>query len=73
MRAALARQSAVKRVGVEGIADFIATACPTGNRDALLSLLWRRYVPKHYRDSYRFRDIAERTGVSKSMLARATE
>ncbi|RQN39607.1 helix-turn-helix domain-containing protein [Paraburkholderia tropica] len=64
---------AVKRVGVTGLVDALAGGSPVGNLNALESLVWRRYVPKGYRDGYSLRAIAKRTGVSKSTLARASE
>jgi hypothetical protein len=69
--ARFAPTEATMRAGVCYLADYLLAAAPIGNRDALEALIWRRYVPRRYRNGYALRAIENRTGVSKSTLARA--
>jgi len=60
-----------KSAGVLGVVEYVCPASPTGNREALTDLVWRRYLPRCYRGGYSFRDIERRAHVSRSTLARA--
>jgi hypothetical protein len=73
MLARFAQSEPEKSAGVMGVVEHLCHAGPTGNRDALTDLVWRRYLPRYYRGGYSLRDIAGRTHVSKSTLARTAE
>ncbi|MGF6986518.1 hypothetical protein QFZ99_006059 [Paraburkholderia atlantica] len=73
MLARFAPTEAVKAIGVEGLMVWLAPAAPISNCAALTSLIWRRYVPKKYRDGYSLRAIAQQTGSSKSTLGRVAQ
>lgn len=62
-----------KSVGVGALVPWLGPNAPIGNRAALTALVWRRYVPKEYRDGYSFRSIAKRCGSSRSTLQRAAQ
>ncbi|MGF6957976.1 hypothetical protein [Paraburkholderia youngii] len=63
----------LKGIGVDGLTLWLAPVSPTTNYAALSSLIWRRYVPKKYRDGYSLRAIAKATGSSKSTLGRVAQ
>lgn len=63
----------VKGVGVDGLMLWLAPVSPITNHAALSSLIWRRYVPRQYRDGYSLRAIAKATGSSKSVLGRVAQ
>jgi hypothetical protein len=71
--ARLAPTEAMKAVGVDGLMLWLAPASPITNYAALSSLIWRRYVPKKYRDGYSLRAIAKQTGSRKSTLGRIAQ
>jgi hypothetical protein len=73
MLARFAQTEPEKSAGVMGVVEYVCPASPTDNRDALTDLVWRRYLPRRYRGGYSFRDIARRTHVSKSTLARTAD
>jgi hypothetical protein len=73
MVARFAQTEAMKAEGVRGLVNYVQPVSPVFNREALTSLVWRRYVPPQYRNGYSFRDIAKRTHVSKSTLYRAAD
>jgi hypothetical protein len=61
-----------KSAGVYGVADYLLiTGSPVHNTEALVDLVWRRYLPRQYQGGFSFRDIESRTHVSKSSLGRA--
>ena len=62
-----------KSIGVDGLVLWLAPTAPISNRAALTSLVWRRVVPKEYRDGYSFRAIAKKCGSSRSTLQRAAD
>jgi hypothetical protein len=71
--ARFAQNEPEKSAGVFGVAEYLYPDSPTRNRAALTDLVWRRYLPQLYRGGYSFRDIAKRTHISKSTLARSAE
>ena len=73
MVARFASTEAVKAIGVEGLMMWLSPAAPISNHAALSSLIWRRYVPKKYRNGYSLRAIAKATGSSKSTLGRVAQ
>lgn len=73
MVARFAPTEAVKALGVDGLLMWLSPASPISNHAALASLIWRRYVPKKYRDGYSLRAIAKATGSSKSTLGRVAQ
>ena len=73
MLARFAQTEPEKSAGVMGVVDYLCPDSPAGNRAALTDLVWRRYLPHYYRGGFSYRDIAKRTHVSKSTLARTTE
>jgi hypothetical protein len=73
MLARFAQTAPEKSAGIYGLAEYVCTASPTGNREALTDLIWRRYLPRRYRGGFSLRDIAKRTHVSKSTLQRTAE
>jgi hypothetical protein len=73
MLARFAQTEPEKSAGVFGLVEYVSEASPTGNREALTDLVWRRYLPRRYRGGFSFRDIARRTHVSRSTLARAAD
>jgi hypothetical protein len=73
MVARFAPTEAMKAVGVDGLMMWLAPSSPISNHAALSSLIWRRYVPKKYRDGYSLRAIAKATGSSKSTLGRVAQ
>lgn len=60
-----------KTAGVFGVVAHVAHASPVGNRNALIDLTWRRYLPRRFKGGYALREIEKRTGVSRSTLDRA--
>lgn len=73
MVARFAPTEALKAIGVDGLLLWLSPAAPISNHAALASLIWRRYVPKKYRDGYSLRAIAKATGSSKSTLGRVAQ
>jgi hypothetical protein len=73
MIARFAPTEILKAVGVDGLMLWLAPSAPITNHAALTSLIWRRYVPKQYRDGYSLRAIAKATGSSKSTLGRVSQ
>jgi hypothetical protein len=73
MVARFAPTEAMKAIGIEGLMLWLAPAAPISNCAALSSLIWRRYVPRKYRDAYSLRAIAKATGSSKSTLGRVAQ
>lgn len=73
MVARFAPTEALKSIGVDGLLLWLSPAAPISNHAALASLIWRRYVPKKYRDGYSLRAIAKATGSSKSTLGRVAQ
>lgn len=73
MLARFAQTEPEKSAGVMGVVEYLYPTSPTGNRAALTDLVWRRYLPQRYRGGFSYRDIAKRTHVSKSTLARCTD
>jgi uncharacterized protein YerC len=73
MLARFAPTESLKAVGVDGLMLWLAPLSPITNYAALTSLIWRRYVPKQYRDGYSLRAIAKATGSSKSTLGRVAQ
>ncbi|MGF6920161.1 hypothetical protein [Paraburkholderia sp. 40] len=63
----------IKGIGVDGLMLWLAPVAPITNHAALSSLIWRRYVPKKYRDGFSLRAIARATGSSKSTLGRVAQ
>jgi hypothetical protein len=59
-----------KSAGIHGLVEYVAPFSPTGNREALTDLVWRRYLPTCYRGGFSLRDIEKRTHVGKSTLGR---
>ncbi|KXU94181.1 hypothetical protein CR51_27300 [Caballeronia megalochromosomata] len=68
-----------KQIGVSGLVAHFSAYRPDIVRaaldydplaDPLWDLLWRRYLPAHYGDGLSLREIARRTRMSKSALAR---
>jgi hypothetical protein len=70
MLARFAQTGPEKSAGVYGLVEYVYPSSPTGNREALADLVWRRYLPTRYRGGYSLRDIAHRTHVCKSTLHR---
>ncbi|MEM5297632.1 hypothetical protein VSR82_25270 [Burkholderia sp. JPY481] len=73
MLARFAPTENLKAVGVDGLMLWLSPLSPISNHAALTSLIWRRYVPKKYRDGYSLRAIAKATGSSKSTLGRVAQ
>ncbi|HEY3620038.1 MAG TPA: hypothetical protein VGK96_24785 [Candidatus Sulfotelmatobacter sp.] len=73
MLARFAPTENLKAVGVDGLMLWLAPASPITNHAALNALIWRRYVPKQYRDGYSLRAIAKQTGSNKSTLGRVAQ
>jgi hypothetical protein len=73
MLARFAQTEPEKSAGVLGLVEYLYPNSPTGNRAALTDLVWRRYLPHRYRGGFSYRDIAKRSHVSKSTLARSAE
>lgn len=73
MLARFAQTEPEKSAGVMGVVEYLLPNSPTGNRAALTDLVWRRYLPRRYRSGFSYREIAKRSRVSKSTLARSTQ
>jgi hypothetical protein len=73
MLARFAQTRPEKSAGVYGLVEYVYPSSPTGNHAALTDLVWRRYLPHQYRGGFSFRDIAKRSQVSKSTLARTAD